>query len=146
MILIQNTGIYNFGLSSITQGLARISFVHLALNQNNITLANDAFNIVFWAAYLLLNIPLFVFSWFKIGKRFTYLTMIYVVVSNLFGLALSFIPNISRVVIFTNANDSSIYKQLITNKNVNGEQVYPPNSQINNLQGLLASLRFLPVL
>lgn len=72
--------------------------------------------------------------------------MIYVVVSNLFGLALSFIPNISRVVIFTNANDSSIYKQLLTNKNVNGEPVYPPNSQINNLQGLLASLRFLPVL
>lgn len=146
MILIQNTGIYNFGLSSITQGLARISFVHLALNQNNITLANDAFNIVFWAAYLVLNIPLFVFSWFKIGKRFTYLTMIYVVVSNLFGLALSFIPNISRVVIFTNANDSSIYKQLITNRNVNGQPVYPPNSKINNLQGLLASLRFLPVL
>lgn len=146
MILIQNTGIYNFGLSSITQGLARISFVHLALNQNNITLANDAFNIVFWAAYLVLNIPLFVFSWFKIGKRFTYLTMIYVVVSNLFGLALSFIPNISRVVIFTNANDSFIYKQLLTNRNVNGQPVYPPNSSINNLQGLLASLRFLPVL
>lgn len=146
LILIQNTGIYNFGLSSITQGLARISFVHLALNQNNITLANDAFNIVFWAAYLVLNIPLFVFSWFKIGKRFTYLTMIYVVVSNLFGLALSFIPNISRVVIFTNANDSFIYKQLLTNRNVNGQPVYPPNSSINNLQGLLASLRFLPVL
>lgn len=72
--------------------------------------------------------------------------MIYVVVSNLFGLALSFIPNISRVVIFTNANDSSIYKQLLTNRNVNGKSVYPPNSQINNLQGLLASLRFLPVL
>lgn len=72
--------------------------------------------------------------------------MIYVVVSNLFGLALSFIPNISRVVIFTNANDSFIYKQLITNRNVNDQSVYPPNSQINNLQGLLASLRFLPVL
>ncbi|WP_052663607.1 YitT family protein [[Mycoplasma] testudinis] len=141
LILVQNTGIYNFGLSSFTQGLARLTFVKLALNPEVPSATVEAaFNIVFWMVYLVMNIPLIIFSYFKLGKRFTILSIIYVVLNNLFGLALGFIPNVSNIVVFTNANDSQILTDLTKNL-----VSHPENAQFltDNFKG---ALRFIPVI
>jgi uncharacterized membrane-anchored protein YitT (DUF2179 family) len=83
--LIKNTGLYNSGLSAITQGIARISkTIMLNSSDANIKgLAETMFNVLFWGFYVVLNIPLFIFGYRKIGKTFANLTMLFVIVSNL---------------------------------------------------------------
>lgn len=121
ILLIQNTGLYNFGISSITQGLARITFVSLTFNSNNglsPTIVNLIYQLVFWVLYLIINIPLIIFSWLKVGRRFTYLTIIYLVVTNVFGFCLNMIPGIDDIAIFTNVNSSVIKNFLDMTKNL----------------------------
>ncbi|QZX49058.1 YitT family protein [Mycoplasma sp. E35C] len=110
LFFIRNSGLYNLGVSSLTQGLARTLFVFLPAN-----LPKDLiFNLTFWVLYILINIPLIIFSYFKVGKRFTILTTIYVVLANLVGLTFGFIPGISDVGIFTinTAGNSSIIHEV----------------------------------
>lgn len=136
LLLIQNTGLYNFGVSSITQGLARLTFVKLSLDNAAVDV-NAIYQIVFWLVYVMVNIPLILFSWFKVGKRFTYLTAIYLVTSNILGFALGFIPGISEISIFTNANSSQIPSLLKQDPTAN-KLLSDPNFQ--------RSISFIPVL
>lgn len=136
LLLIQNTGLYNFGVSSITQGLARLTFVKLSLDNAQVDV-NAIYQIVFWLVYVMVNIPLILFSWFKVGKRFTYLTAIYLVTSNILGFALGFIPGINQISIFTNANSSSI-PQLLSNDPTASKLLDNPNFE--------RSISFIPVL
>lgn len=44
-----------------------------------------------------MNIPLIIFSYFKIGKNFTKITTLSFLVSDLIGLGLGFIPNADKI-------------------------------------------------
>jgi uncharacterized membrane-anchored protein YitT (DUF2179 family) len=57
---------------------------------------------MFWGLYFIFNIPLFVFGYFKIGKTFSILTLVYLSCNTVVGLGLSEIPHISDVFIFGN--------------------------------------------
>lgn len=97
-MMVANTGLYNSGLSAITQGIARlVRSSMLARAGEQITdaqksLINLIFQILFWGLFAVANIPLFIFSWFKIGKRFTYLTLAFVISNAVAGLAFSYLP------------------------------------------------------
>lgn len=101
LFLLKNTGLYNSGLSGFLQGLSRLIYVLICKNVNK-SAADTSFNFLFWGLYLLLNIPLLIFSWIKIGKNFTKLTFIFLLVSTIVGICISFIPGIDKVYIFGN--------------------------------------------
>ncbi len=48
--------------------------------------------ILFWVFYAVINVPLLIFAWFKIGKRFTVYTLLNVIAVSVFGIIL---PNSS---------------------------------------------------
>ncbi len=45
-------------------------------------------NLITWIIYLLLNIPLLILAWYKIGKKFTILTAFFVILVTIFGMVL----------------------------------------------------------
>lgn len=102
VLLIENTGLYDIGLASISQGLGRIAYYEIYNNTSNSELSYAIFNLIFWGVYLLFNIPLAIFGWFKIGKKFTVLSIIYIVISTLGGLGIAFIPGIEEVFVLGN--------------------------------------------
>ena len=100
VFLIQNTGLYHTGLNAIAAGFARF-FYYLVFEQTkNQTRSFIIFNFLFWGLYLLLNVPLIVFSALKIGKKFTILSSIYILTATLGALAISFIPNVNKIFLF----------------------------------------------
>lgn len=101
LFLLKNTGVYNSGLSGFLQGLSRLIYVLIYKNIGK-TAADSSFNLLFWGLYLIFNIPLLIFAWFKIGKTFTKLTFVFLLVSTLVGISISFIPGINNVFIFGN--------------------------------------------
>jgi uncharacterized membrane-anchored protein YitT (DUF2179 family) len=103
--LVKNTGLYNSGLSAITQGIARISNTLSQKSDNPAIQANATiiFNALFWGIYVLFNVPLFIFALKKIGKTFANLTIVFIVVTNLLGFGLSCIHNIDHVFLFGNS-------------------------------------------
>jgi uncharacterized membrane-anchored protein YitT (DUF2179 family) len=102
LFLLKNTGVYNSGLSGLLQGVSRFVYVLVRKTSGNQKAADNVFNVLFWGLYLLANIPLIIFAWFKIGKTFTKLTLVFLVVNTLIGLGISFIPGINHVFIFGN--------------------------------------------
>lgn len=84
VILIQNTGLYGMGIEGISQGFARLgTFLISYLNkgENAKQKAYIAYNILFWVITLVLNIPLLILAYFKVGKRFFKLTTIFMIAS-----------------------------------------------------------------
>ncbi len=63
LIFIQKTGLYSFGISSLTQGFARLVFVLLKSFDETQRLL--IFNILYWLLYVFINIPLIIFSYKK---------------------------------------------------------------------------------
>lgn len=100
-LLLQNTGLYTVGIEAIAQGIARIASYFSTMDKNVIM------NALFWSLIIVVNIPLLIFGWFKVGKTFTIYSSYYVVVSSLFGLAFGFIHGIHDVFIFADTNLSS---------------------------------------
>lgn len=141
IVLIQNTGLYNFGISSITQGLARITFVQLSLIDAKLDI-NLVYQLVFWILYVLINIPLIFFSWFKIGKRFTLYTTVYLVITNIFGFALGQIPGIENLSLFTNVNNNAIHNLLF--QAAIGQQSNPVIQTLLKDDNFIRSLTFVP--
>lgn len=101
--VVKNTGIYSSGLSAIIQGFARIIQSVMNVNKVNSTTVELVYNILFWAAYFILNIPLFIVGYKFIGKTFAKLTIVFLLVQTATGLALSYIPGIKDVFIFGNS-------------------------------------------
>ncbi|MEG2245495.1 MAG: YitT family protein [Malacoplasma sp.] len=100
LFLVQNTGVYTFGLSGMIQGIARISKVSMLKNNIDPVLAESIYSLLFYGLYILINIPLLIFSWKKIGRKFTILTLLSIVTSNLFPFLLSLIPGVENVFLF----------------------------------------------
>ncbi|MDE6645825.1 MAG: YitT family protein [Malacoplasma sp.] len=101
LLFIQNTGVYISGTSGIFQGIARVVKMSLKKEGN---LPEDTINLIyqimFYVIYLTTNIPLIIFSFYKMGKKFTILSTIVVVLSNVVPLAINQIPGINNFFVF----------------------------------------------
>ncbi|MGL5640580.1 MAG: YitT family protein [Mycoplasmoidaceae bacterium] len=100
MFLVRNMGLYSFGLSGIFQGVARIVKVTSSKYITDPQTIENIYNILFYGLYLLANIPLIIFSYFKLGKRFTYLSTIVIVLGNVIPILLGLIPGINDIYLF----------------------------------------------
>lgn len=110
LFFVQNTGLFSMGVTGILQGIAKIS--QSSLINKNPSAAETVYNILFWLLYFVFNIPLFIFAYLKISKKFALLTIMYVCATQIFGLCLSFIPGIHDIKIFgaTSTNSVNIIK------------------------------------
>lgn len=129
-LFVQYTGLYSAGVSGIIQGIAKIVKISME-NSNSETIVNLTYNIIFWCLYFLINIPLLIFAYFKIGKEFSILTIVYITFSQLIGFGLGFINNGQGIFIFTNMSDISESSILIK-----GVQLLPWNSSNGLVIGL----------
>ena len=109
VILLQNTGLYNVGLDALSQGIGRLAAFLVRSHGGSQLVAQNVFNALFWSIIIVLNIPLIIFGWFKISKRFSLYTSFYVIVSSIFGLALGFVPGIENIFIFATVKSSEIF-------------------------------------
>lgn len=100
LMFIQNTGVYISGTSGIFQGIARIVRVIMLKQSIDDAVVSTTYQLMFYGLYLLTNIPLMIFSWFKMGKKFTILSSIPVIISNVLPLALNQIPGVKDFFIF----------------------------------------------
>lgn len=108
IFLVEVTGLYTGGTTAFFQGLARffysiISVFNQDIRQNH-TLLNAIYNLMFWGFYLLVNIPLLIFAYFKINKRFALLSTVYLICLQLFGFIWSLVPAFQHVMIFGDTN------------------------------------------
>ena len=106
-LLVQYTGVYSAGLSGVIQGVAKITKIEMMLNGSSDAVANTVYNALFWGLYFILNIPLLIFGYFKVGKQFAIMTIIYIAFSQLVGFGLGFINNGNGIFIFTNMSEVS---------------------------------------
>lgn len=100
LLLVQNSGLYSSGVAGIFQAVARFSQAALRNDGVDLNTVNLIYNIMFWGFYLLANIPLLIFAHKKISKQFAYLTFLYILMNQIFGLCFSFIPGIEDINIF----------------------------------------------
>ena len=100
VFLTQNSGLYSAGFSGLFQGIARFVQAIMFKTGSNPTNINLVYNLMFWGLYFVANIPLFIFSYKKISKEFTYLTLIYIVFNQITGFTFNQIPHIGEVFIF----------------------------------------------
>ncbi|MDE7221659.1 MAG: YitT family protein, partial [Ureaplasma sp.] len=105
-LFVQYTGVYTPGISGIIQGIAKIIRIQIS-NTGNTTTANIVYNVIFWGLYVLINIPLIIFAYYKIGKKFAILTLFFIISSQLVGFALGFINHGNGIFILTNMNNSA---------------------------------------
>lgn len=126
LIFVQNTGVVITGMSGIFQGIARISKVLLLKNESSLglTQANieTIYTLMFYGMYLLVNIPLIIFSYKKIGKNFTIISGILVVLSNIIPLIINLIPGMSELFIFGDTRPTEIILNVVNDSN--GVQVF----------------------
>ncbi|MFV8470001.1 YitT family protein [Mycoplasma sp. 654] len=99
VFFVKNVGIYNFGLAAFGQSAAKIIVVNLKQSQVSETVRNLIDQFVFWVAYIILSIPIFVFGYKKVGKLFTNITILFLAVSSLVSFSIGLIPGANSVYI-----------------------------------------------
>ncbi|MGP1451648.1 MAG: DUF2179 domain-containing protein [Metamycoplasmataceae bacterium] len=110
MLLIQNTGLYGFGVDAISHGFGRLfGFLtwHFSKNKN---LSRYIFIIFFWLVNFLINIPLFFFAYKKINKNFTLLNFIFMLFSTIAGIGFGFIKGSENWTFFGNSINENLAK------------------------------------
>lgn len=121
VFLVKNPGIYNFGLAAFGQAISKLTVV-LLRNVKVITptISNIIDHALFWIMYLVLSIPIFVFGWKKLGRKFTLLTLLFLVVSSVVSFLLGQIPGVNKLYIIGDFNHpevpQAIKNYLINNK------------------------------
>lgn len=136
LFLIQNSGLYSPGVSALLQGFARL-IKEVSMKTIGADGANIVYNILFWSLYFIVNIPLLIFSYKKISKKFTLMTLSYIITSQIFGLLISnLVPNINQIFIFGN-----VQNVLWDNNNVMPLLVYGIVSGL--ISGLIFSLIYI---
>jgi len=106
LFFVKNTGGFSFGFGGLMQGIDRLIVYFIYKSGVSADKARLAYSILFWGLILVVNTPLFFFSWKKIGKRFTLLTLVFLVSNSVFGLLLDLIPNIDNIFLF---GDTRLY-------------------------------------
>lgn len=101
-ILVQSTGLYTGGFNACFQGIARFVYAILRkkagegvsdINRNQVLIAKVVYNALFWGLYLLLNIPLLIFAYKKIGKTFASLSLTFVIIAQITGFLVGFMKS-----------------------------------------------------
>ena len=80
-LIIEGRGFFSLGASGVTLIISRI--IGLATGNHAIE------SVLYMVIYLLINIPLFIFSYKKVAKKFTFYTALFVIV---YSLMVGFIP------------------------------------------------------
>lgn len=109
LFLFQNSGVYSSGVSGVFQGIARMIRSGL-LVQNNLSVGtiDTIYNVFFWITYFLVNIPLCIFAYKKISKKFAILTILYIAVNQISGLLFNLIPGIGALDLLGNTSGNNI--------------------------------------
>lgn len=102
LVLVQNTGIYSPGITGLSQGIARLAQSIIITEYNNIQSAKIAYDILFWLLVVFINVPLLIFAYFKIGKHFALMSLVYILTAQIFGFIIAQIPNTDKIMIFGN--------------------------------------------
>lgn len=96
LFFVKNTGLYNFGIAAIGQGIAKLTVALLhPILKNEPYILNVIDQSIFWFLYVLVSVPLFVFSYKKLGKEFTIITLVFLIFQNAGGFLIGIIPNTS---------------------------------------------------
>ncbi|UUD37116.1 Uncharacterized protein conserved in bacteria (DUF2179) [Mycoplasmopsis californica] len=106
VFLIQNTGMYIPGLEAISQGFGRLAYFLMRKNGYSKDTSYLVFTLLFWGINCFFNIPLIIFSWKKISKEFSFLSLLYIVFNSVFAAAFSLIPHIKDVYIFSHLDEN----------------------------------------
>lgn len=96
VFFVKNVGIYNFGLAAFGQSIARLITVSMP-ESVAANVRNMIDQLVYWIAYIVLSIPIFIFGYKKIGKTFTNLTVIFLVVSSFISFGIGLIDGANDV-------------------------------------------------
>ncbi|MGY5139673.1 DUF2179 domain-containing protein [Mycoplasmopsis gallinarum] len=109
VFFVKNPGIYNFGLAALGQAISKLTNTLLRHNEA-ITPAiyNAIDHALFWIAYLILSIPIFILGWKKVGKQFTLLTLEFLVISSLVSFLIGQIPAANQIYIIGNFDHANI--------------------------------------
>ncbi|MDJ1646391.1 DUF2179 domain-containing protein [Mycoplasma phocimorsus] len=85
VFLVGSTGIYDFGIAAIGQGIAKLTMALLWNSNINITpdQLRILYEILFWSLYIIISIPLFILSYKKLGKEFTFISVVFLVIGTL---------------------------------------------------------------
>nr|WP_233262772.1 DUF2179 domain-containing protein [Mycoplasma sp. NEAQ87857] len=108
VFFVKNVGIYNFGLAAFGQSFARILTTVLKEDQVSIAVRNLIDQFVFWIAYIILSIPIFIFGYKKIGKVFTNITVLFLVVSSVVSFSIGLIPGANNIYLIGNFDNNQI--------------------------------------
>lgn len=104
-LLIENSGLYSGGTAAFFQGIARM--IHCVIDKYG-NLSDEVnkiiYNLLFWGLYLIFNICLYFALRRKMSRTFLDLSIIYIAVSQVVGMAFSFIPGMESVLILGNTN------------------------------------------
>ncbi|WP_322935808.1 DUF2179 domain-containing protein [Mycoplasmopsis felis] len=122
VFLVKNVGIYNFGLAAFGQAFSRFLVVLFKEDQISVQLRNLIDQFVFWIAYIILSIPIFVFGYKKIGKMFSNLTVLFLVVSSVVAFSIGLIPGVNNIYLIGDFSNSLVKTSL--------EDYYKPLSSI----------------
>lgn len=106
LFLVKNSGLYSLGISGIFQGIARIAKTSMEKAGSSQVEIDIVYNILFWSLNILINIPLVIFAYKFVSKQFAYLTIMYIVMAQLFGLVFDFIPGIGDIYLFGSTKNS----------------------------------------
>lgn len=138
MLLVKNTGLYQSGMSAVLQGISRVIYVSMTNGGISKDLADLVFNILFWGLFFVCNIPLLIFSYFKIGKTFTLLTLVYVAINSISGFVFSAIPGASEILLFGDTipsnevlKDSGVY--ILTFTTINNSDLISQQDTVNSI-------------
>ncbi|XQP55505.1 MAG: YitT family protein [Mycoplasmoidaceae bacterium] len=128
LFFVKNTGAFTYGLSSLMQGFAKL-FSFFAYKNLPADVAAKIYSAMFWGLLLIANIPLFIFSWKKIGHRFTMMTLVFLVSNSLSGFLLDLIPGIGDISLFGSTelwcNDPEVHAEWIHTLNNYHIQILP---------------------
>ncbi|MGL4768634.1 MAG: YitT family protein [Mycoplasmoidaceae bacterium] len=92
LFFVQPTGLYTAGIAGIFQGLARVS-KSLIVDPK---VEKIIFTFLFYGGNFLINVPLFIFGYFKIGKKFALLSLVTLIVTSFLPTLINLIPGVQN--------------------------------------------------
>ncbi|WAM05989.1 hypothetical protein OM999_02000 [Mycoplasmopsis cynos] len=99
-------------MAAFGQALARLVVVLFKEDQVSIALRNLIEQFIFWIAYIILSIPIFIFGYKKIGKTFSNLTVLFLVVSSIVSFSIGLIPGANDIYLIGDFSNQSVRQAL----------------------------------
>ncbi len=101
LILVESTGLYIGGIGAFLQGVARLVYATTKMFHS---LSDDGadklYNFLFWFSYLFVNIPILIFAYYKINKKFAIYSAVFLITNQCSGFLWTLIPGFDTITIF----------------------------------------------